>query len=222
MSVINILSTDRVTISGLPGTGKTTLAKYLGMVAEPNLLIYDPLDQYTQFGANVRYIPRTDSLDEFEAVCKSICSRGNLVFLVEEAEKYMRQGQVLGPYATDVMNRGRNWGVGVIAVTRRIQMLNKNYFDLCKHVFFYKCGMRSYKYIEEMTSQQTVQRIRTLQPFHFLHKDLETEEETVGYLELKRKTKTDDVDLSHAGIALDKAQVRAQAKTPDKTKDKVI
>lgn len=40
---MNIKSTDRVTLAGLPGTGKTTLAKYLSSLCMPRVLIYDPL-----------------------------------------------------------------------------------------------------------------------------------------------------------------------------------
>lgn len=40
---VEFKANDRVTIAGLPGTGKTTLAKYLGSLLEPRLLIYDPL-----------------------------------------------------------------------------------------------------------------------------------------------------------------------------------
>lgn len=41
--MLSLKSTDRVVISGLPGTGKTTLSKYLASLTEPNCLIYDPL-----------------------------------------------------------------------------------------------------------------------------------------------------------------------------------
>jgi len=41
--MLEMRSTSRVTLAGLPGTGKTTLAKYLGSLCLPNLLIYDPL-----------------------------------------------------------------------------------------------------------------------------------------------------------------------------------
>ena len=40
---LSMKSTDRITLAGLPGTGKTTLAKYLGSLCLPNLVIYDPL-----------------------------------------------------------------------------------------------------------------------------------------------------------------------------------
>jgi len=40
---MNIKSTDRVTMAGLPGTGKTTLAKYLASLCMSRVLIYDPL-----------------------------------------------------------------------------------------------------------------------------------------------------------------------------------
>ena len=178
-------ATDRVTVCGLPGTGKTTLTKYLCSLYEPDLLIYDPLAQYVNFPSECRYIPKSDSLTEFDSVCRQLCARSNVVFVIEEAERYLGQGKALGPYAFDLINRGRNWGVGVVAVTRRIQRLSKDFFDLCQHVFFFKCGLKSRDYIKDMIGQGECQIITGLERFHFLYYDLEAEETEVATLELE-------------------------------------
>src|SRR4030042_4493860 len=145
---------DRITLCGLPGQGKTTLARYLAALCEPNLLIYDPLDQYTNFDPKCHYVPQSDSLAEFESVCRKLCARSNVVFLIEEAERYLGQGKPIGPYAFDLINRGRNWGVGIIAVTRRIQRLSKDYFDLCQNVIAFRCGLKSREYLQDMLGPQ--------------------------------------------------------------------
>ncbi len=119
--MIGFRSTDRITVAGLPGTGKTVLTKYLCSLVDPaQLLIYDPLQQYTQFPKECVYLPKSDDVLEFDSVCKQLCARSNCLFVIEEAERYLGQGKSLGPYAFTVINRGRNWGIGILAVTRRI------------------------------------------------------------------------------------------------------
>ena len=194
-SGIDIKSTDRVTLSGLPDSGKTILSKYLAALAEPRVLIYDPLDQYDGFPDSMRYVPKNDSMEEFEEVCRKLCSTPNMFFVIEEAERYIGQGKPLGPYAFDLINRGRNWGIGILAVTRRIQRLSKDYFDLCRHVFFFRQGLRSYDYVKEMVGPDAVTRIHQLEQYHFLHYDLVQEQFTVGYLSLPHQEYSKDAKI---------------------------
>lgn len=181
---MNIKSTDRVTVAGLPGTGKTTLAKYLASLCMPRVLIYDPLAQYDGFPDENRYIPKSDSLSEFDAVCRELRMRGNITFIIEEAERYLGQGKPMGENTFDLINRGRNWGVGIFAVTRRIQRLSKDFFDLCQHVFLFRCGLKSREYIADMIGKESTRQIMQLPLYHFLHFSVETEETAVHVLKL--------------------------------------
>lgn len=85
-----------------------------------------------------------------------------------------------------MINRGRNWGVGVIAVTRRIQRLSKDYFDLCQHAFFFRCGLKSRGYIEDMVGKDAIQLIINLPLYHFLYYSVEEETYEVGVIELHK------------------------------------
>ncbi|MBT9143959.1 MAG: hypothetical protein DDT29_02373 [Dehalococcoidia bacterium] len=184
---------DRITIAGLPGTGKTTLAKFLASLCVPRVLIYDPLAQYNGFEDEHRYIPTSDTAAEFNTVCRRLRAQGNLMFVVEEAERYIGQGRPLGDDAFDLINRGRNWNVGITAVTRRIQRLSKDYFDLCQHVFFFKCGLKSREYISDMIGWADTNKIMKLSKFSFLHYDVEKEESSIRILNMGTITTPDAV-----------------------------
>lgn len=188
MATLHIKSTDLTTIAGLRGTGKTTLSNYLAKLCGDNILIYDPMNQYQSFKPEHRYIPKSDSMSEFDAVCRRVIARGNMVFFIEEAERYLGQGKLLGPDAYVLINRGRNWGIGVVAVTRRIQRLSKDYFDLCDNIIFFRCGTQSLKvrgYLEEMIGQTVCAQIRQLKQYHFIYYSVETEEGVERWLEFE-------------------------------------
>lgn len=110
--------------------------------------------------------------------------RGNVTFVIEEAERYLGQGKPMGENTFDLINRGRNWGVGVFAVTRRIQRLSKDFFDLCQQVFLFRCGLKSREYITDMIGKESTRQIMQLPLYHFLHFSVETEESSVHVLKL--------------------------------------
>jgi len=194
--MISLKSDDRIAVTGLPGTGKTYLMRYFCSLCEPQLLIIDPLSQYEMFPDECRYIPRRETPNELEEICKQLMGRSNCTLVIEEAEQYLSQQRTMLPYTSMLIRMGRNWGIGVYATTRRIQDINKRFFDLAQHCFFFRCGLKSRDYIADMIGYEYVYPypsrkynltgycITTLPPYHFLHFNLETEEAEVGVLKL--------------------------------------
>lgn len=177
-----------MTIAGLPGTGKSTFAKYLADMFRHypgySILIYDPLDQYRAFSDEERYIPEADSQTEFDATCRRLCAVSNVVFIVDEAEAYLREGYLSNTYAFKLVKRGRNWGVGIYAVTRRLQDLSKGFFELCQHCFFFNCHPRVKDYLKKQLEPEAISAIMSLAKYDFVHYNMETHEWSVSGLEL--------------------------------------
>lgn len=193
---MKISSTDRICISGLPGTGKTKFMCYLATLASPDILIIDPLDQYGMFPDECRYIPKRETPNELEDICKSLFARSDVTLIIEEAEQYLAQGRPLLTYTSGLIRMGRNWGIGVWATTRRIQDINKRFFDLAQHCFFFRCGLKSRDYIADMIGAEFVfpypspkynktgYTITTLPPYHCLHFNLDDETAEICTLKL--------------------------------------
>lgn len=163
---ISLKSTDRVTICGMPGTGKTTYMRSL-LRGYPEVYVYDPLDQYRDFP---RHVPLRDNIEDFEAVCKRIWEKGNICFAVEESEMYFPQGKPLTPWAARIVLRGRNRGIGVIANTRRLAMLSKNFFSLCEHVFIFRLfSPNDISYLSAFIGDEPSRGVREMPDWAYVH-----------------------------------------------------
>lgn len=194
--MIDIKSTDRICVAGLPGTGKTYLMRYFCTLLEPDLIIVDPLSQYDMFPDECRYVPRRETPNELEEICKQLMARANCTLVIEEAEQYLSQQRAMLPATSQLIRMGRNWGIGIYATTRRIQDINKRFFDLAQHCFFFRCGLKSRDYIADMLGAEFVYPypspkynstgycVTTLPPYHFLHFNLEDETAEIGVLKL--------------------------------------
>ena len=74
--------------------------------------------------------------------------------------------------------------MGIFAVTRRIQRLSKDFFDLSQHCFLFRCGLKSRGYIADMIGWDDTRKLMRLPEYHFLHYNVETEDSSVHVLKL--------------------------------------
>ena len=148
------------------------------------------------FPDELRYIPKRETPDELEAICKSLFARSNVTLIIEEAEQYLQQSRAMLQYTSGLIRMGRNWGIGIWATTRRIQDINKRFFDLAQHCFFFRCGLKSRDYIADMIGKEFVfpvaqpkynrtgYTVTTLPPYHCLHFNLEDESTEIVTLKM--------------------------------------
>ena len=177
---------DRVVIVGQPRTGKTTLLKYIAsLMRKDRVVIIDPLDQYRGFMDEARIIPADrNPMEEFNDIAKQIMARGNVTLIVEEAQKYLPESGKIGPDTMAMLNRGRNYGIGVIASTQRIQTITKNIWDISSTVIFFRPGFQSRSYIKGMLPPEVYSKVISLPNRYFVYYSLETEDWGVGTLKI--------------------------------------
>ncbi len=164
--IFTISSDNRITIAGMTGTGKTTLARFI-LKKFSSVLVWDPLGQYNDFN---HYIPQTGKLDEFEYVCKNVWQRGNVLLAIEEAEQVLGERLSWSDHAYKIVNMGRNRGIGLMAITRRIAELKKTVFGLSDHVYLYKFfAPNDVDYVKSFLGREWANRLRNLPQYHFIY-----------------------------------------------------
>jgi len=164
------LRTDEMAVvAGMRGSGKTTLIKRLASGLQVPHTIYDPLDQYASITEH-RIVPNPDNLATFEATCERIWRQGNHLFIVEEAEVYLKNKAELTHYAKLCILRGRNRGIGIWICTRRIADLHKTPVSQANHLFLYKMFLpNDIAYLSQFIPKDAAINLGHMQPFYFLH-----------------------------------------------------
>ena len=173
-ATVRISTTDLTAIVGMRGSGKTTLTRGLieiaGEQGVKNIVVYDPLREYDNPEVE-RYVPTTPwGQAEFDALCKKLAYRGNCWFVVEEADRYLPQRGLIPQWASILVNQGRHYGIGMVAISRRIASLSKDYFSLCEHLCIYRLWIpNDISYIREFLPREQANRVAILPKYHFLY-----------------------------------------------------
>jgi energy-coupling factor transporter ATP-binding protein EcfA2 len=170
----NFKTDDRIAVTGQPGTGKSVFTMYLAtLIPEDRLLIVDPLDQYRQFPDKCRYVPLdVDPEKEFNDLAKQILARGNVTVFVEEAQRYLPQDMSIGRDTMAMLNRRRNYGIGVVPISQRPQHINKNFWDLAQNIVFFRCGLATRDYLRRFITPDAKTAIDHLKDTQFIYYSL--------------------------------------------------
>ncbi len=165
------IRTDEITvIAGMRGTGKTEFLKKLTSSLAIPYTVYDVLNQYK--GSCIesnRYVPKEDSLDEFDGICRHIWNKGNHLLIVEECEIYLTNNKPISPYTKQIILRGRNKNIGMWLCTRRIADLHKTPMSQANHLFLFKMYLpNDIAYISNFIPKEIADKLKTIPDYHFI------------------------------------------------------
>lgn len=143
------LSNKGWTLFGPRGSGKSWLVDHI-LDSTPDHLIYDPLGEHKGYR---RYVPDDrESIEELSDLVKSVVIPTTpALFVVDEANKYIRPRVNLPEGINDLMDFGRHWGMSVGFVARRPVQFNTDIVELSDVIFFYSLtGKNDYQYMESL------------------------------------------------------------------------
>lgn len=155
-------------VLGRRGSGKTTLVK-AKLAAFPRIIIVDPEHEYqgtvcdklskiynlarTTLRFRLVYRPARGlaskgELEAIDCLAQIAYTVGNLLLVIDEADRYARQGKDTLPYVRLLIDEGRHRDVGLIAVARRPGRIPKDLIENAGWLYlFHTHGAHSQKYL---------------------------------------------------------------------------
>lgn len=134
---IQVRQSDGIVVLGKRGSGKTTLVRYL-INSMPNyrFVIIDVVGNLGQFknSRNVEYhLINPHAENRIDSICGSAMKAGNCMVILDEADRLEYTTNL-----SDLLNVGRNYGVGYMATARRTANIHKDYLANQRHAFVFK------------------------------------------------------------------------------------
>ncbi len=154
------LKGKKITIMGLTGTGKTTLAKYIAKKFKT--LVYTP--HITKIGDQIKsewdkenvflYYPE-NFYDDFPIVCDFVKKKANEgkidLFVIDEFDMLYRNNFQVDQSFIDLSINHRHYGnLSILAITRRPQNIPTTFFEECHFLFIF--GIESPNVVQKLNS----------------------------------------------------------------------
>lgn len=182
---INSQEKKVILILGKRGQGKSFLVKH--HLKEFNrFLVYDTLCEYTDgliftdfetlfkfwnehLDGDFRLIYQPLQPDEeFSNICDLVYECGNMVFIVEEIDRFSDSTHLPLEFA-NIVQRGRHRDITLIAISQRPYRVNRTLSSQVKELYtFQQSEPRDIDFISEFIGQD-LDRVRTLPIYNYLH-----------------------------------------------------
>jgi hypothetical protein len=169
--------------------GKSDLCKKI--CASLNLkhcLIYDTMWEYNmtaygyvgfkwRTGENApkinREIVRTHGVNKsiFNGVCRNVLESRNVFFVIDECDKYADNTPLRyqSEHFDTIIEQGKHYGVGVLAITRRLANLSKTILGESRQVIsFYQFLPNDVEVLNKFIGEKNADRSMKLKPFEYL------------------------------------------------------
>jgi len=172
-------------VLGKRGSGKSFFVKHQ-LKSANRFLVFDTLGEYDggviiqdinqlieYWGKNLNknfrivYQPLQPD-DEFPAICDLVWACGNMVFVVEEIDRFCDSTHLSGEFA-NIVQRGRHKDITLVAISQRPYRVNRTLSSQVKELYtFQQSEPRDIDFLSEFIGQD-VDRVRELPLYSFLH-----------------------------------------------------
>lgn len=185
-------------VFGLKGSGKTSLVRTL-LLHHPRVLIVDPHREYGSVAVELssseqltEYLEQTRGRwriayfnthleDDFELLCRAAWSIGNLLFVIEEVDRFCNPGWI-SDSLFQIVNYGRHAPGGELAGSRPVDYLAVSrtpadvHRTLTRQAYEISCFTiaepRDIDYLSRWVSRDFAEGLSSLPPFHHRFMDL--------------------------------------------------
>ena len=171
------LAAKGTVISGLRGSGKTNLARYISGKHPDAVLVYDPLDQYPEYDViRPKQTEYPGTAEELARWIKKLnladTSKHNYRLLViDEAQLVAPAGRKLHPAISRLNIIHRHYPLAIIWIAQRPRFLHANIINLADHLFLFRLpGATDARYLDDV-ARGLSERVRELKEWQFAYVD---------------------------------------------------
>ena len=166
-------------ISGLRGSGKTNLARYVAGLDGAHVLVYDPLHEGEWSGFD-RLVPKRhnypESADEFASLVElaelhDTQKHDYRLLIIDEAQLIAPNQQRLHPAIRRMNTVHRHWPLGVVWIAQRPRFLHYDIVNLADHLFLFSLpGATDMRYLDDL-ARGLSEANTGLEDYHFNYVD---------------------------------------------------